>query len=836
MPDWTSEVRKRLSSLRLSPAREAEIVEELSQHLEERYQELIVGGASPEEAVQLALAEFRGADVLARHMTPLRQSHAVWPEPPTSRGWSVVRALWELARDMRFAVRSLWHAKGLAATVIVTLGLGIGANSAVFSVVRGVLLRPLTNRGEDRLIYVRQSAPGIGIENYLFSMPEIADFQSRVTTVGAFGDFSTVDLALSGIGGDPRMVKAGVVNGSFFEVMGLHPVLGRLLNTQDDGPKAAGAAVLTYRFWKTVFSSDPAVVGKTVRLGAGAATIIGVLEPAVPYPTDTEIISNLVTSPHHLGATMVTNRTHRMTELFGRLSSGASIAAVRAELATVHAGMIREHPEAYSKRANVELRVAMLRDQIAAPARTILLLLLGTAAIVFVIACSNVANLILARTTRRESELAVRAALGAGTFALRRTLLAESMVLCSGGAAFGLLLTDPLVALVSRYAAHFSVRALDVTVDSGVRLVGAGLAFAAAILLAFVPRLPSLNAPSGTGGASGFRVTPGTKRRLQVFATTQIAFSFVLLAGAAMVLSTLVTLQTGRSGYDMHHVLAFDIPASAPGISRPGQKVAAFYDEVMRRIGGLPGVEAVAAGSFVPWRDAGDSGPRINVRFRADGYALADGEEAPRARFRTVTPHFFSVLGIRLVAGREFTEADRSGGEPVAIVSQSVAQRFFPNGDALNRHVFNLMFNEPTTLRVVGIVADADDESVASQPSMMIYQPVQQIGFAGRLFVRAAGDPHSLVPTVSRTVHELNADQPVERAATLEEVRAEVLSPERVNAFVFSGFAGIALLIAVVGVAGVLAFQVSARTREFGTRMRWGVRPGICSYMCCGKA
>ena len=459
------------------------------------------------------------------------------------------------------------------------------------------------------------------------------------------------------------------------------------------------------------------------------------------------------------------------------------------------------------------------------PAKTVLLLLLGTAAIVFVIACSNVANLILARTTRRESELAVRAALGAGTFALRRTLLAESMVLCSGGAAFGLLLTDPLVALVSRYAAHFSVRALDVTVDSGVRLVGAGLAFAAAILLAFVPRLPSLNAPSGAGGASGFRVTPGTKRRLQVFATTQIAFSFVLLAGAAMVLSTLVTLQTGRSGYDMHHVLAFDIPASAPGISRPGQKVAAFYDEVMRRIGGLPGVEAVAAGSFVPWRDAGDSGPRINVRFRADGYALADGEEAPRARFRTVTPHFFSVLGIHLVAGREFTEADRSGRDPVAIVSQSIAQRFFPNGDALNRHVFNLMFNEPTPLRVVGVVADADDESVASQPSMMIYQPVQQIGFAGRLFVRAAGDPHSLVPAVSRTVHELNADQPVERAATLEEVRAEVLSPERVNAFVFSGFAGIALLIAVVGVAGVLAFQVSARTREFGTRMAVGCTP-----------
>jgi predicted permease len=820
MPDWTPEVRKRLSPLRLSPARESEIVEELSQHLEDRYRELIAGGASPEEAARSALAEFRGADVLARHMAPLRQSHSEWREPPASGRWSFVRPLWELARDMRFAVRSLWRAKGLAAAVIVTLGLGIGANSAVFSVVRGVLLRPLVNRDEDRLIYIRQTGPGVNVENYLFSMPEIGDFQSRATTVAAFGDFSTVDLALSGIGGDPRMVRAGVVNGSFFEVMGLHPVLGRLLSAQDDGPQAAGAAVLTYRFWSTVFHSDPAVVGKTIRLGPGTATIIGVLEPAVPYPTETEIMANLVTSPHHLGATMVTRRTHRMTELFGRLAPGVSLEAARAELTTVHAAMVRQYPEAYSKRASVQLHVAKLRDQIAAPARTILLVLLATAAIVFVIACSNVANLILARSTRRESELAVRAALGAGTFALRRTLLAESLVLCAAGAALGLLLTDPLVTLVSQYAARFSVRALDVTVDWNVRWIGVALAFAAAILLALVPRLPSLSAPSGAGGASGFRVTPGTKHRLQVFATTQIAFSFVLLAGAAMVLSGLVALQTGRPGYDMRHVLAFDIPPLAPGIARSGPEIAAFYEELARQIGSLPGVDAVAAGSFVPWRDAGDSGPRINIGFTAEGYTVADGEEPSRARFRTATPRFFSVVGARLVAGREFSEADRTGVEAVAIVSQSIAQRFFANGEAVDRHVYAFFSDgKPTPLRIVGVVADVDDESVAGQQAMMIYRPVRQMGFAGRLFVRAAGDPRSLVPAVSRKVHEVNPDQPVERAATLEEVRAEVLSPERVNAFVFSGFAGIALLIAVVGVAGVLAFLVSARTREFGTRL-----------------
>jgi putative ABC transport system permease protein len=745
---------------------------------------------------------------------------------------TMTRASLELGRDMRFAVRSLLRVKGLAVTVIVTLGLGIGANAAIFSVVRGVLLRPLVNRGEDRLIYIRQTAPGIGIENYTFSMPEIGDFKERATTIAAFGDFSTVDLALIAFGNEPRMVRAGVVNGSFFDVMGLRPVIGRLLTPQDDGPKAAGVAVLTYRFWKTAFNGDASVVGKDVRLGPGTATIVGVLEPSIPYPTETEIMANMVTSPHHLGATMVTSRTHRMTDLFGRLKAGVSFEAARAELTALHTSIMQEHPEAYSKRAEVQLRVATLRDQIAAPARTILLVLMSAAAIVFVIACSNVANLILARSVRREGELALRAALGASRGALRRTLLAESLVLCAGGAAAGLYITDPLVSLMARYAARFSIRALDVTVDSSVAWVGASLAIAAAVLLAFVPRLPSSHASAGLGLGSGtLRISPTTNRRLRIFATTQIAFSFVLLAGAAMLVGTLVTLQTGHTGYDMRRVLAFDTPLPA-GVGGGGQLIT-FYEEAIRRIGRLPGVDAVAAGSFVPWRDAGDySQTRFNFSFTAEGYTPEDGEEPPRARVRMVSPGFFSVLGVRLVTGREFTDADRRGAEPVAIVSQSLAQRYFPNGDALNRHLLSTDRKQTPFGRIVGVVADVDDEHLAAQPALTFYLPVQQFGLAGRLFVRTSLDPHTLVPAITRTIRELAPDQPVERAATLEEVRAERLSPDRVNALVFSGFAGIALLIAVVGIAGVLAFTVSARMREFGMRLAVGCSPqGLLAHV-----
>jgi putative ABC transport system permease protein len=271
-------------------------------------------------------------------------------------------------QDFTFALRSLARAKGLFLTVVVTLALGIGANAAIFSVVRGVLLRPLVNREESRLLYVRQSAAGTGSDNATFSVPEIRDLRERTKTLVAIGEFSTITLTMVGLG-EPRSVRAGVVNGNYFDVMGLRPVAGRLLTASDDGPSAAGAAVLTHRFWTTGLHADPAVVGKTIRLGTRSATIVGVLEPSVPYPSETELIANVVVSPHHLSATMVTGREHRMTEIFGRLAPGADLESARAELRGIHGGIVREHPEAYSAKAEFRINAVPLRDQITARAR-----------------------------------------------------------------------------------------------------------------------------------------------------------------------------------------------------------------------------------------------------------------------------------------------------------------------------------------------------------------------------------------------------------------------------------------------------------------------------------
>jgi predicted permease len=386
-----------------------------------------------------------------------------------------------------------------------------------------------------------------------------------------------------------------------------------------------------------------------------------------------------------------------------------------------------------------------------------------------------------------------------------------------------------MVAVLARYASRFSVRALDLTVDSSMLWVSAGLALIAAVVLAFVPRLPLANTSQGISLASGgVRITGNTTKRLRAFAITQIAASFILLAGASMLLKTLLSLQKAQSGFDTHNVLAINVPAVSYG--KTPEQVIDFYQETMRRIRELPGVDNAAFGLQVPWRDAGAFGP--GFQFEAEGHVQPPGEEDPRAQLRTISPGFFSTLRVPIVAGRDFNDADRKDGDSVVMISQTFAQRIFPNQDPINRHIMwtdpimKFINIAPTPRRIIGVAADIDDEHIVAEPTLTVYSPFQQgLILGGRLFIHTHTDPYALVTPVTRIIRNLSADQPIEHAATLDDVRAEVLTPDRLNTFVFGGFAAVALTIAVVGVAGVLAFSVSGRIREFGIRLALGSQP-----------
>jgi predicted permease len=726
-------------------------------------------------------------------------------------------------RDLRYALRSLARARGYALAVVLTLGLGIGANTAIFSVVRGVLLRPLPHRDGDRLVYLRQSIDGPGGENIAFSVPEITDFRERARTLGGIAEYSPLTLTLQGER-DAVRVSLGLVTGNYFQVMGLSPVIGRLLDARDDGTTVPPVMVLTHEYWMKRFGGDRSVVGRKVRVDGKPVTIVGVVQPAPYFPRPMDALMNMVISEHHTSAMMVQGRTHRMTEMIARLAPGATIEQARAEVAAIRARVQADYPEAYDPGSGYRVAVLPFKEVLGEKARLTLWLLMGAAAFVMVISCANVANLTLMRAVRREHELVVRAALGAGKARLRRLLLAENLVLALAGAVFGLLLAIGGVRMLVALAERYSPRANEIRLDGMVLGFTLLLTLVVAVLLSFAPRLAKEGTLAAWVAAGVHRVSGSIRRqRLQRgLVVAQIAVSVILLTGAGLLTRTLLRLSEVGTGLKADNVLTMEVPLYEAG--RSDTAARALYDRLRLEVAAVPGVRSVGVGSTMPLRST-----EFQLEVKAEGRPLAAGEAMPRAEFRTANPDYFRAAGIPLLRGREFAATDRQGSGLVVIINKTLADRFFPDRDPVGQRIawtgdvlrFIGVSGEWRT--VVGVVGDTKDGGPDAEARAVVFQPFdQEMPYAGGLVIRASGNAPALIPATTRLVRNIVPDAPIEHVLTVDQIRDESVAPRRLNAALVSSFGVLALLIAAVGIAGCLAFSVSARTSEIGIRMSLG--------------
>ncbi len=736
-----------------------------------------------------------------------------------------------LMSDLRFALRSLSRSRGFALAVIVTLGLGIGANTAIFSVVRGVMLRPLPNRDGDRLMYLRQSMNGPGGENIAFSVPEINDFRESSKTLGGIAEYSPFTLTLIR-GHQAERLSVGLVTGNYFSVMGLSPVLGRAFGPQDDGRAAAPVMILTHEYWEKTFGGDPSIVGKTLRVGGKVATVVGVLQPAPYFPAKIDALMNMVISEHHLSATMITGRTHRMTEMIARLAPGATIQQARAEVAGITNRVHKQYPESYDAASNYHVTVTPYKEVLGQKAELTLWLLMGAAAFVLIIACANVANLTLMRGVRREHELVIRAALGAGVARLRKLLLVENLLLALSGSVLGLAIAFGGVRMLTALAARYSPRADEIRIDGVVLAFTLLLAVIVSIILSFAPSLASEATLSASLSAGARRSTNVRRQRLQqTLVVAQVAVSVMLLTGAGLLMRTMQQLSEVNTGLTSDNMLTMEVPKDFNGVKK--DEMIADYERMRRQLASLPGVQEVGLGSTMPLRSAG-----ILLDVKAETHPLAPGEAQPHGEYRTAAPDYFHASGIPLLEGRAFTDNDDAKSAPVVILNKTLAERLFGNKDPIGQHVawtgdvlrFIGVSDEWRT--VVGVVGDTKDGGLDAMPLPVVFTPFAQSDFPiGGFVLRAKGDAASLAPAATKAVRQVAPDQPIEHVMTVAQIRDESVAPRRLNAMLVSSFGGLALLVAAVGIAGVLAFSVGARTNEIGIRMSLGADAGRVQRM-----
>ena len=734
-----------------------------------------------------------------------------------------------LRQDLTLAIRGLKRHPGFALTVILTMALGIGANAAIFSVVHGVALSGLPYEHGDRMVVVRQQRPLAGIQNQGFSPKEVADYREQSTTLDQVLEYHSMWFILLGRG-EPERVQTGVVSANFFDAIGVRPAAGRTFRPDDDKPGAEAVLVLSDKYWRSRFGGDPRVVGQVFEMNDRPHTVIGVLPPIPQYPQENDVYMPVSACPFRSAQATIDNRNARMVQVFGRLKPGSTPAQNASDLSVVASRLQQAYPESYPASSGYTAASFSLRDELTRTFRPTLQVLVAAAAFVLLIVCASVANLLVARLVRREREMAIRTALGAGRWRLFRQLLTESTFLALAGGALGLALAAVSLDVLVAFATRFTTRAGEITLSAPVLLFTFVVAVATGIAVGALPALPGRAALSSAMQEGGRTVSGGRMSVRNALIVGQVAISFMLLISAGLMLRSILQLQAVDPGIRTDSVLTMRVALNFTKYTNPGQ-IAQFHAALLERLRAIPEVRSIGAAATFPLNQGGGflSGVRV------EGQPETDVSRLPRVEVNAASPGYFQTVGIPLLTGRVFGEQDHREAPPVGIVSQSMARHVFGERDPVGMKISSN--NGRTWTTIVGVVGDVR-RSLDAAPSDALYLPLAQSNpLTTMLMLRTGGGVSAgLERQVREAVYSVDRNQPVDQFRTLDEVRAQSIEARRLTAWLIGVFAALALSITAAGLAGVIAFSVNQRTQEFGVRMALGASRGSLLRMVLGQA